>query len=528
MIEIKNPYSKKRFTLKEKAQKKFTKIVIPLIRKIPLNEDYNAKRKFIPQSLNRVRINLEYSRQNRWTNDIPKEVEVNLFSIYVAEYIPIENIEQLNKGLKRVFKKFAPKSMNTNDISHIDDFCRKVKESIHSTRWSRFGFIEVPKDNELSQFVERINVNGTQISSSSVVIEFVIEPSEKFHIEYKKLIESNVAEQTILTPKIKHFFSSWGSKTPSSVIAKEQMVEDLLLELKWRTLKEIGKYFDMFFIKNKLIPPSIEVYKIKQNSCKFKFGEKEPRNQFWESIGMRDNHLHEISKDGYWQLFANDRDEQLDSSIKLTCNEEIPKHALFQSNDSNIFMFMQEFTMNLLPIMVIRNFTLELSKKIGKHQQKTFKSIKKENPNYNKLINIRYHLEQNLQILKRFKNEMEKNHFEWIKSQILSVLKDFEPARPRFQHQSWGEMIVDNTSYLIERTHTLSQNFARIIDDTVKLLEIKTNNSLRTRTFWLTFFTVVFSLLATVIAATSLYLQLSDDNKLNIKEFIDLIIKLIS
>lgn len=527
MFKIKNPYSNKRFSFKEKAQKNFTKIVVPWIKKIPLNEDYNAKRKFIPQSLNRVRINMEYRRRNFWTNDIPKEVEVNLVSMYVAEYIPIENIDKLNKGLKKVFKNFAPKTMNTNDISRIDDFCREVKECIHSTRWSRFGFIEVDIDNELSQLVKRISFNGTQISSSSVIIELVIEPSENFHSEYRQLIESNVEAETILTPKIKQFFKSWDSKTPSNVIVKEQMVEDLLLELKWRTLKEIGKYFDMYFSKNKMISPSIEVYKIKQKSCNFKFGEKEPRNQFWDSIGMRGSQVHEISKDGYWQLFANDRDSQIDSSIKLTCNEEIsnPNHAMFQSHDSYIYYFMQEFTMNLFPIMVIRNFTLGLSKKIAIQQELTFKSIKKEHPSYNKLINIRYELEQNLQILKRFKNEMGEEDFEYVKLEILSLLKDFEPARPRFQNGPWGKLIVDNTSYLIDRTYNLSQNFARIIDDTVTLLEIKTNNSLRTSNFWLTLVTVILSLMATFFASMSLYLQLNDENKIKIKEFIDSITK---
>lgn len=521
MIEIKNPYSRKRFSLKEKAQKRFTRLVVPWIRMIPLNDDYDAKRIFVPQSLNRVRIDLEYRRRKLWANDIPKGVEVNLISMYVAEYIPIENIDKLNKGLKKVFKNFAPKYMNTNDILRIDDFCREVKESIHGTRWSRFGSLEVDNENELSKFVKRIEVNGSQISSSSIIIEFAIHPSENFHKEYKKLIERNVEEETILTPKLKQFFSFWGSTTPSSVIAKEQMVEDLLLELKWRTLKEIGKHIDMYFSDNKLVPPSIEVYKTKQKSCKFKFEENEPRNQFWNSIGMRDNYLHEISQDGYWQLFVNDRDTQIDSSIRLACNDEVPKHDMFHSLDYQLEYLVKDLAMNLLPVMVIRNFTLGLSKKIAKQQEKTFKSIKKEKPNYNKLINIRYELEQNLQILKRFKNEMGKDEFEWVKSQIVSDLSEFEPANPRSNHKPFGEMIVDNTNYLIERTDILSQNFAKIIDDTVRLLELKTNNSLRRRTFWLTVSTVFLSMLAIVIAA----MQLSNDKITKVKEFFEPITK---
>ncbi|MDZ5712793.1 hypothetical protein [Jeotgalibacillus haloalkalitolerans] len=512
MIEIKNPYSRKRFSLKEKAQKKFTRLVVPWIRKIPLNDDYNAKRRFVPQSINRLRIDIEYKGGSLWTNNIPSGVEVNLVSMYVAEYIPIENIDKLNKGLKKIFKNFAPKRFNTNDISRIDDFCRKVKESIHGTRWSRFGFLEIDKEHELSKFVKRISVNGSQISSSSIIIEFIIEPSDNFHKEYKELIEKNVEEETVLTPKFKYFFSSWGSTTPSNIIAKEQMVEDFLLELKWRTLKEISKYFDMYFTINKLIPPSIEVYKINQNSCEL----KSTKNEFWESIGMRNNYLHEISKDGYWQLFVNDRDT-IDSSIKFACNNEVPKDDMFHSLDFQLEYRIKELALHLFPIMVMRDFTLSLSKKIAKQQEKTFKSIKKENPNYNKLINIRYELEQNLQILKRFKNEMGNDEFEWIKGKITSNLNEFEPAIKRANHKPFGKVIVDNTIFLVGKTDTLSLNFAKIIDDTVKLLELKTNNSLRTRTFWLTVSTSLLSVLAIVIAT----LQLTDDKISRIKEFLE-------
>jgi len=523
MIEIKNPYSKKRFTLKEKSQKKFSKIIVPWIKKIPLNEDWDAKRKFLPQSLNRVRIDLEHKHRDLWKNNIPEDVEVNLLSMYVAEYIPIEYIDNLNKGLKSVFKEFKPKRFNTNNPSNIDEFCNQVKQSIHGRRWSRFGDLEIHQNNQLSKFVQQISVNGTQISSSSVVIQFVIKPSDYFQKEYKQLIESNMEEEPIFTPKIKQLFSFWASRTTSSVIVKEQMVEDLLLELKWRTLKEIGRYFDTYFYNNKLIPPSIEVYKIKQKSCKY--DENKERNEFWDSIGMRNFRFHEISKDGHWQLFANEKDYLIDSSIKLTCNEEIPKDNMFPSLDFQIVYSVKELARNLLPILVMRNYTIALGKKIAGQQRNTFKSIKKKSPNYNKLINIRYELEQNLQILKRFKNEMGENEFERLKSKITDILSDFEPARQNHSRISWGEWIMDNVNYLIEKTDTLSQNFAKIIDDTVRLIEIKTNNSLRKTTFWLTIFTVILSVLATIIAAASLYFQFSNENQQKLQEFFSPLLK---
>lgn len=476
--------------------------------------------------MNRVRIDLEHKYSAIWKNNIPEDVGVNLLSMYVAEYIPIEYIDNLNRGLKSVFREFKPTRFNTNNPSDIDKFCNQVKQSIHGRGWSRFGTLEIHHNNELSKFVKQISVNGTQISSSSIVIQFVIKPSENFQKEYKQLIESNIEEEPVFTPKIKQLFSFWGSKTASNVIVKEQMVEDLLLELKWRTLKEIGRYFDTYFYKNKLIPPGIEVYKIKQKSCKYKHGENDEINEFWDSISMRDFHFHEISRDGYWQLFANEKDYLIDSSIKMTCNEKISKKDMFSTLDFQIVYFVNELATNLLPIMVMRNYTKALGKKIANQQKNTFKSIKKKSPNYNKIINIRYELEQSLQILKRFKNEMEENELNWIKGRITGFFRNFDPSRPTARDISWGEWIMDNTNYLIEKTDTLSQNFAKIIDDTVRLLEIKTNNSLRKMTFWLTIFTVILSVLATIIAAISLYFQFSNENQQEMQEFFSPLLKL--
>src|SRR5699024_11325540 len=49
---------------------------------------------------------------------------------------------------------------------------------------------------------------------------------------------------------------------------------------------------------------------------------------------------------------------------------------------------------------------------------------------YKKLINIRYELEQNLHILKRFKYEIDENYFENVKDGIIR-LSEFEPVRPK-------------------------------------------------------------------------------------------------
>ncbi|MEC3797115.1 hypothetical protein A6g_20160 [Bacillus velezensis] len=121
-----------------------------------------------------------------------------------------------------------------------------------------------------------------------------------------------------------------------------------------------------------------------------------------------------------------------------------------------------------------------------------------------------------MQILKRFKNEIGDNYFDNYFDNVKSTLKktnEFEPSRPQYREKAVTDMIVDNTSYLVEKTFNHSQYFAKMIDEATKLLEIKTNNSLRAFTFFLTITTVIFSIIATAIAAASFYFQLSENAK---------------
>ncbi|MFP7416102.1 hypothetical protein [Priestia filamentosa] len=512
MIEIKNPHSRNRLSLKEKFNKKFTDFTVPYIKKIPLDENLRIRSKYIPKVLKTARINVKSWERNRFrTSKIPQDIELDLLSIYVAEYIPIENVDKLNKGLKKLIKDH-PFQFQHGQVERVDEFCNGVKKSIHGGWWSNFGFIDLTKAGKVSDFVKNIHIQGTHLSSSSIILQFVIKPSDKFINEYKKLIESDIRGGHSFDPSFKNFFKFWGGKGLAYDIVKNQMLEDLIIELKWRSMREISKYFPLYFTNNKQIPPSIEVYKLNQTSCVFKEDENEKRSSFWRSIGM-DNPFSDISKDGYWQLFTEGREPYLiDNSFKITCNAKIKDEQMFESLDSQIVYMLEEFTNLLLPIMVMREYAVDTSKKIAVRQNETFSSIKKEKPKYQKLINIRYELERNLQILKRFKNEIDDNYFNKVKSKIKK-LAEFEPSRPGITNMSATEMVVDNTKYNVDKTFEHSQHFAKMIDDTVQLLEIKTNNSLRKRSFVLAIITFVLSLAATIFAGLSLFYQLNDKNQ---------------
>ncbi|MFS0673653.1 hypothetical protein [Ornithinibacillus sp. 179-J 7C1 HS] len=207
-----------------------------------------------------------WEREKISTSEIPKDIDLDLLSIYVAEYIPIENVDRLNKGLKKLLKNYTF-GFQQGQTDRVDEFCNEVKKSIQGGRWSDFGIIDFNNKGIISDFVKNIHIQGTHLSSSSIILQFVITPSDKFNNKYKKLIESDIKEGHSFDLRFKNLLKFWGGKGLSYDIVKNQMLEDLVLELKWRTMKEISNYFTLYFTKNKLIPPGIEVYKLNQTSC---------------------------------------------------------------------------------------------------------------------------------------------------------------------------------------------------------------------------------------------------------------------
>lgn len=511
MIDIKNPHSRNRLTLKEKFNKHFTDFIVPYIKWIDLNENWRTKSKYIPKVLKSARINIAgWEREGITTNEMPQDIDIDLVSLFVAEYIPIENVDKLNKGLKKLIKDY-PYSFQYRQVEWVDEFCNDVKKSIRAGSWSPFGLIDFSKNKRVSEFVKHIHIQGTHFTSSSIILQFVIIPSEKFTKEYRNLLKRDITGGYSFDIKLKSFFKFWGGRSPSKDIVKNQMLEDLIIELKWRTMREIRKYFPLFFTKNSLIPPSIELYQVHQTSCVFKEPKNNKRNSFWRSIGM-DNYMSDISKDGYWQLFMYRDSYLIDSSLKVTCNSKIKFKSMFDSKKSQITYMVNDFAEILLPIMVMREYALNLSEKIAIQQKQIFSSIKREKPKYSKLIKIRYELERSLHILKRFKNEINDDYFNNVKVKVNN-LTGLELSKPRYYKMSATELYIGNANKIINETYEFSQQFAKMIDDTVQLLEIKKNHSSRKWSIWLTIISIVLALIATTFAGLSLFYQLDEDGR---------------
>lgn len=509
---MKNPYSKRRKTRKEKLNLKITKIITPYIKKISPVIIEKKHTKFIPESLYIAKETIERSweREKIWKNKKPEDIQLTLERVYIADYMPIENVDVFNKGLKRLFSKKRAPFQHGNE-ERVDDFCKSVKSSLYGGSWSNFGYIKF-KNEEISKVIDTINISATHVGSSSIILQFIISPAKVFLKEFEYLLSKEVEDENCFDFQMKNFFKFWNTRNRPSDSVKYEMVEDYLLELKWIAMQEINKYFHTTFHQLKLGIPSIEVYETNRRFCELESARKNEKNLFWNSVGM-DFYKNDCSKDGYWDVFNEmGPSSKIDNALKLVYNSNIKMKARKKlgSIEGYVSVIMMDFSTKLFPMLIAREYSLSVSKSVAVHRENIYKFLKKNQPKYREMINTRYELEKEVQILRRFQNEFDNSFYN---RTILDLDNVFE-----FESSRWGEfnevsIIVENTKLLLGETIKHSDDLSTIIDDTVQLLEIKTNHSIRKWSFRLTAMSIVLSVIAIIIAALSLFYQLENEQR---------------
>lgn len=527
MLKIKNPISRSRFTFEEQLQRKLTFMLTPLIRavgKMPYEKILNNRLfQFYKHGLE------ENIFTRKYTNEQPSNVEVDLVSINIGELLPIEEIDSFRSGMLHIYRYFGRDGYQPlNDFDRVMKFCDEVEENLHGRSWSNLGSVLVKKDSDLHKYIKRISFSASQISTSSVLIIFNVTPADEFLESLKELMKKEIKGEIIFTTSLKDLFKSAAAKNYSSSQVKQRLIEDYLIEIKWRLLSEIGQYFSLYFYKNEIMPPNIEIYKTNQiyNNMP-RIVENDKVNEFWESVGMDKKGLNtEISNDGFLLLHSDSRsDNSLDNKIKIVGNSNVSIQPGY--DDFNIFLthYLEEFSLEALSINVINTYADFVNKQLASYQRLIYQVTQKRKLKYKKIIKIRHTLHQNIQILKRFKNEISNEDFERKKQSLRELTANFEIALSdpsRLIDYSWTNRITRSTIFLINETYNHSENLTKLLEDTVQLVEIGTNRSLRNWSFRLSMFTVFLTIITTILATTSIaltYFQLAEETQNVIKNF---------
>ncbi|TDL70420.1 hypothetical protein E2R58_15175 [Paenibacillus amylolyticus] len=497
-MKITNPYSKNRFSRIDKFQRYLTGKLSLLKLKERNNHDF----------LSSIYWGTRETGISSDSVSIPDDTQVELLTVTVAELISVEELADMKDGMKKLISLYRPSPFYFNDPNQIDEFYNKVTTDIHGRRWSLLGNIKFKENTDIGDYIEHVQIQASQVSSSIIVLIFQIHPSKIYLSEFDNVIKKNVQEERILRPKLKGLFKFWGSTTEFPETVKNRIVEDHILELKWKFFSEISKYLPTFFHENELVSPSVLLYKIKQEDRS-----EDSSNLFWDSIGLPQsvlsykNYVHD-----QWNLIA-ELDRSLDDSIKITCNSENNPESEFSSIESQIIYEGDYFIRELLPVLAIRKYTLFISEQIANFRISTFKSISNKKVNYKNIIYLRSTIERKGYMLNRIKDEFNPDS---LKRRLIRSSFEWAPTNTEIISTPFHEFIVNNTLYLINETFKHSESLVKTLDSTVEILTLQTNFSIQRKTVMLTIVTIILAIVAIYLT----YYQISENTPTDLLNFI--------
>lgn len=544
-MKITNPYSKNRFTKIERIDRKITTLLKPILRKYINTMDiqnlhYEKRPKYIMKSFHQVAYHIkqqeEYEKKklengetSRRLNAKPLDIDMKLNCIFMSDLIVVENLNDFKRGIKKVFDKINKNEgfFTYYDPVHVNRFCDSVERNINGGTWSNLGYLKINETHKLNEFAKYIEVYTTHISSSFIILGLNVYPSEKFLEIFNNRLEANYPPDDVIQIRPKKFMRFWKHTTYSYTSKKEIEIEDLKLELKWNILKFFNRYFKLYLSTQNIIVPSIESYELSKDKCDIQ--DRYNEDNFFSSLKMRQGFNRELSKDGYWEIYNSDYRDSADLSLKVTCNSLLTKKDMFRDLESEIIFRINEYGKLILPILIINSYLKNLSIKLANERQIVFRYLNKNKNKHKKIINARFKLEKEIQILKRLKNEFNDKKFESIVNEISDEIGEYERPSSR-REESNSEMIVYNTKFMLDNVNKYSSDFANILDDRIELLEIQTNNSIRKRSFTVAIISTFLTLIAMVIAMLSLYVSivgLDDSEKDGVLEFLEEIVSIL-
>lgn len=508
-MKITNPFSKGRFSRKENFERALTK-KLAILKPYLLERD--DKHDVLTSLYHGFRRPFIFNKNV----SIPNDVEVSLLSVTIADLIPIEELSEIRDGIKKMLKLYRPNFNFFNDPKHVDNFYNEITSSVHGTRWSDLGNIQFDEKTSIGKYITHVNIQASQMSSSIIVMHYRLSLSDTFTSNFHQIINSDVNGETVFRPNFKHIFRYWGSSTYSPEQVKRRQLEDSILELKWMFLKEINSHIPSFFFNNKLVPPGILIYKIKQEFCPIKHDKD--RDSFWESIELPQKHhpfYHDISENGAWQLHIDAYSHGLDESVRICCNSEI-QLKLMNDVDSEIIHSVDYFAREALPLLALRRYALFMSKQIAAFRINIFRAINNTKIKYKKILRQRLTIQQNGLMLERINNELNQREYERKKADLIDAFYKWEPADKQYGHGTWVENVVETTQRLVNDTYKHFETLNKTIDDTVQILTIQTNFSLQRKTVMLTIVTILLALVALYLT----YYQITQETPKDLLEHI--------
>ncbi|MDL4842818.1 hypothetical protein [Aquibacillus rhizosphaerae] len=379
-MKLLNPYTKSKSYNKNLLKKKLGNFIV--------------NNKFLNK--NKVEINFKL-----FDDDVllPSDIRVEINHILMSEIVFMEDFNRLKKGLHKLFKLNQNQGYYYFNPRNIDDFFERLFSNIRS-RNIQNTFKMTIKDVQLRKFCKELTFSLASVSNSIVAINIHISPSDNFKTMISEAMKGDTDKgfiQMIPPRYIKDTLKphSWQTVSFNKQEYKLSLIEDLILELKWEVSCYLSKYLPLYFFKNKVISPSIEVYNTHLISLPLQGNELLSK---MESAGIFSSFLCESNERGDIHLvFNDDFQNNRDISIKMHLNEVYNENHTSTISNKIIPHIANPYLIQLLSIQTMTKL----------YEKRTLKHKKK----YDKVSSINLPKLVKYRMLSRLKIEMEKNNF---------------------------------------------------------------------------------------------------------------------
>ena len=351
-----NPISKRRYSWKERTWQHVSDSMVEFSRKYPYSW---------PPVFGEIKRGSDAAFNRLITVRPPQNTAINSTHVWMIDLLPIEQVHAFSEDMIEVYTKYKPKKwFIPNNLDEISKLAH-LETELETRSWHKLGYVDPNPDinNQKVPLVDWLQISVYRCFPTHFLVLVEIRPSDLFRFTFKLLAGYDTpAGYTLSLPKLRNIFRFWGSRYSTREHAKNQLIEDLFLDLKWGTKKFLQKYTALgeFSKHFESLPPSIELFHVAEVGRMPYTSDKEARrNRFWDSLGMSRSlrgysnerntinffppeYLNAVNENPVIKILLND------SRPLKNKNETSEEYVLIDKVDTWVYGFARSFAMLVL------------------------------------------------------------------------------------------------------------------------------------------------------------------------------------
>lgn len=427
------------------------------------------------------------------------------FCLITSDLFSKENLPKLKKGIKKLILNCTSKDYLSSGDS-IEEIFHKI-DNMDSMLYSHFSGLHIYRlvfdsCKELKDKIDYFDLYLHDFNSSYLAIEFHLALSDS----YKKYLESFIASDYHCNHGImrKYFSGSRkknGGRERESVafyndgLLKSDVLYESLCCLKWAFYNELFKYFPTLIHSLNKMPPAIFLFETNISySDNYNYA-------FWESTGLERRNGQSIDENlrFYFSIELSGRysSPYIDTAFLVNAENYHLYPGFYSVQNQLDWELSQEATPYIFRFLLLRALIRATERNVLFYAKK-LNHIKLKKGKLGKLLKLRYNFECSIDYYERYISNP--HPFDAAKVRIEKLFD----CRTQLYSQDYRNLTIGSLNAqknLKSYTDSLRQEF----DSKTAIIEHLTDYKNESRNQQFTIIGIVLSLIATVIAAITLY-----------------------